>query len=105
MPVASIVLKTANEMLLLATFHETKAANAALKQCIIILQASNILNEMYCSKLRSQLANQELKKCGGKDSGRILRDSLPWLLLGDEFYEQVIEFEVAQKRTATEKCT
>ncbi|KAG1888871.1 uncharacterized protein F5891DRAFT_966099 [Suillus fuscotomentosus] len=60
---------------------------------------------MYCSKLRSQLANQESKKRGGKDSGKILGDSLPRLLSGDEFYERVVEFEEAQKRAATEKCT
>ncbi|KAG1761283.1 hypothetical protein EDD22DRAFT_780067 [Suillus occidentalis] len=60
---------------------------------------------MYCSKLRSQLANQELKKCRGKDSGKILGDGLPWLFLGDEFYKRVIEFEAAQKRAATEKRT
>ncbi|KAG1795027.1 uncharacterized protein HD556DRAFT_1217952, partial [Suillus plorans] len=96
-PVASIVPKTANEILLLAALRETEAANAALKQRVITLQASNILNEMYCSKLRSQLANQESKKHGGKDSGKILGDGLPRLLSGDEFYEQVVEFEAAQK--------
>ncbi|KAG2107747.1 uncharacterized protein F5147DRAFT_653256 [Suillus discolor] len=61
-PVTNIHLATANKILLLASLHQAEAANVALKKCIITLQASNVLNEMYCVKIRSQLAHQESKK-------------------------------------------
>ncbi|KAG1735677.1 uncharacterized protein EDB91DRAFT_1083591 [Suillus paluster] len=87
---------TTNEVLLLAALHEAEAANAALKKCIIALQASNILNEMYsCSS--------GVKKQAGNNGGKILGDGLPHLLSGDMFYERVVQFEEAQTRAAAEK--
>ncbi|KAG1818202.1 uncharacterized protein BJ212DRAFT_1480019 [Suillus subaureus] len=96
---------TVNEILLLAALHEAEAANVTLKKCDIALQASNILNEMYCAKICSQLAHQELKKQAGNNGGKILGDGLPHLLSGDEFYERVIQFEEAQTRAAAKKRT
>ncbi|KAG1736666.1 uncharacterized protein EDB91DRAFT_1083329 [Suillus paluster] len=86
---------TTNEVLLLAALHEAEAANAALKKCVIALQASNILNEMYCAKIRSQLAHQESKKQAGNNGGKIL---------GDGFHA-CCQFEEAQTRAAAEKRT
>jgi len=105
MSITNIHPKTANEILLLAALREAKAANAALKQCVISLQASNVLNEMYCAKIRSQLAHHESKKRAGNNGGKILGDGLLRLLSGDEFYERVVEFEEGQTRAATEKRT
>ncbi|KAJ8592234.1 hypothetical protein M405DRAFT_695312, partial [Rhizopogon salebrosus TDB-379] len=85
--------------------REAEAANAGLKQRVISLQASNILNEMYCAKIRSQLAHHESKKRAGNSGGKVLGDGLPRLLSGDEFYERVVEFEEGQTRAATEKRT
>ena len=34
----------------------------ALKHCVLELQATNILNEAYCSRRSGQLAHQEAKK-------------------------------------------
>lgn len=96
---------TTNEVLLLAALHDAEAANAALKKRVIALQASNILNEMYCAKIRSQLAHQESKKQAGNNGGKILGDGLPRLLSGDVFYERVVQFEEAQTRAAAEKRT
>jgi len=63
------------------------------------------LNELYCAKLRSQLAHNESKKRSGKNRGKVLGDGLPRLLSGDEFYGRVVEFEEAQKRAVAEKTT
>ncbi|KAG6328433.1 hypothetical protein ID866_10657 [Astraeus odoratus] len=79
----------ATEVLLLAALHDAEATNVALKQWLITLHASNILNEMYCAKLHSQLAQHERKK-GRKGKGKVLGDGLPWLLSGDEFYNKVV---------------
>lgn len=98
-------LQTANEVVLLAALREAEAANTALKQRLITLQASNVLNELYCAKLRSQLAHNESKKRSGKNRGKVLGDGLPRLLSGDEFYGRVVEFEEAQKRAVAEKTT
>ncbi|KAF8834305.1 hypothetical protein BDN67DRAFT_915209 [Paxillus ammoniavirescens] len=86
-------LQTANEVILLTALCEAEVANAALKQCLITLQASNVLNEWYCAKLHSQLAHNKSKKQSGKNCGKVLDDGLLRLLLGDEFYERVVEFE------------
>ncbi|KAF9237892.1 hypothetical protein BU15DRAFT_48263 [Melanogaster broomeanus] len=105
LPIANIKVKTANEVMLLAALHEARAANAALKQRLIALQAANILNEMYCSKLRGQLAHFEEKKKKGGKMGKVLGDGLPRLLSGDEFFQRVVEFEEAQEKAAVEKMT
>ena len=56
------------------------------------LQASNVLNEMYCDLLRHQLAHQEGKKTQRKGTGKLVGDGLPRLLSGDDVYEKVVEF-------------
>lgn len=60
------------------------------------LQAATVLDEMYCSLLRGQLANYE-KKVDGKGKGKLMGDGLPQLLSGDEFYERVVEFAKEQE--------
>ncbi|KAH7917888.1 hypothetical protein BV22DRAFT_996045, partial [Leucogyrophana mollusca] len=97
--------KTTNEVLLLTLLRKAEAANIALKHRVIDLQAASILNEMYCSVLRGQLANQEEKKRRGKEKGKLMGDGLPRFLSGDEFYERVVEFEREQQKVAAEKRT
>jgi hypothetical protein len=85
--------KTANKALLLAALRESRAQAESLQQRVVELQASNILNETYCNKLRFQLAVKEEKQKGkGKGKGRLMGDGLPKMLTSDEFYEKVAEF-------------
>jgi hypothetical protein len=63
-----------------------------------------VLNEMYCSMLRGQLAHYEKKKNTPKGVGKLVGDGLPRLLSSDEFYERVVEFTDRQKRTELEKA-
>ncbi|KAG2368983.1 hypothetical protein BDR07DRAFT_1477616 [Suillus spraguei] len=90
-PITNIHPATANEILLLAALHKAEAANATLKKCVIALQASNILNEMYC------------KLAAGNNGGKMLGDGLPRLLSGNNIYERVVQFKEAQTRAAAEK--
>ena len=63
-----------------------------------------MLNEMYCSMLRGQLAHYKKKKNTPKGVGKLVGDRLPRLLSSDEFYERVVEFADRQKRTELEKA-
>ena len=103
-PPLSIEPQTDNEILLLAALCESEACNQILLNCTIELQASNILNEAYCGKLKWHLTRQENKKDKGK--GTLVGDGLPWVLTGDAFYEAVVEFKkakVAEERDAEMK--
>jgi hypothetical protein len=63
-----------------------------------------VLNEMYCSMLRGQLAHYKKKKNTPKGVGKLVGDGLPRLLFSNKFYEQVVEFTDRQKRTELEKA-
>ena len=63
-----------------------------------------MLNEMYCSMLRGQLAHYKKKKNTPKGVGKLVGDGLPRLLFSNKFYEQVVEFTDRQKRTELEKA-
>jgi hypothetical protein len=85
--------------------RDTEAGEDALKLRIAQLQASNVLNALYCQKLRGQLAHKEKKtkkKRDGKGKGKLMGDGLPCCLSGDVFYEMVVEFEAQQKGEARE---
>ncbi|KIK36679.1 hypothetical protein CY34DRAFT_93971, partial [Suillus luteus UH-Slu-Lm8-n1] len=103
--ILSIQPRTHNEVLLLSALCEAESANAALKRCVIELQATNVLNQLHCSQLRGQLANQEAKKQSKKKNGKLMSDGLPQLLSGDEVYERVMNHEKELKRVADDKKT
>ncbi|KAF9238404.1 hypothetical protein BU15DRAFT_47786 [Melanogaster broomeanus] len=92
---------TTNEAYLLTLLCESDAMNISLKRCVIELQATNVLNEMYCNMLRGQLVKQEEKK--QKRKGKLMGDGLPRLLSSDEFYEKVVACEEEQKKAVAEK--
>ena len=92
------------EICLLAALRESEDQVLALKQRVINLQASNILNKIYCNKLRFQLAYQERKK-DSTVRGKLVGDGMPRLLSGDDFYEKVVEFTQWQSDKAERKDT
>lgn len=85
-----------SETILLAALRELQAENSNLKNRVITLQASNILNETYCTKLQFQLAAKESKGTKSKGKGKLMGDGLPKMLSGDEFFERVVEFTAWQ---------
>ena len=98
------VPKTMAEIFLLGALRESKAHAADLKLHVLELQAANILNEAYCSRLRGQLAHKEEKQANPKGKGKLMGSGLPCLLSGDWFYERVVEFEAHQREEECKKA-
>ncbi|PBK71048.1 hypothetical protein ARMSODRAFT_884252 [Armillaria solidipes] len=96
--------KTKQEVALLAALWESEAKNEKNRQCLIELQAINILNKTYCKALHEQLAFYDKNKKQAGDKGKLMGDGLPVLLTGDLFYEHVVEFEAEQRRKEWQKA-
>lgn len=96
------VAKTNIERSLLFELCESEACEEALRRRVAELQAANVLNELYCSKLHGQLAHQDEKK-RKKSKGQLMADGLPCFLSEDEFYEKVVAHEEAQQWEEREK--
>jgi len=61
-----------------------------LKGQVLQLQATMVLQRLYCAHVRWQLVAKEAKNDQkGKKVGRLLGDGLPHLLTDDEFYERI----------------
>ncbi|KAF9005350.1 hypothetical protein BDZ89DRAFT_966568 [Hymenopellis radicata] len=97
--------ETERERVFAEAMLQVEAENLALRRRMMELQASNILNEAYCTVLREQLAFKtgKAKKKKEEISGRLMGDGLPVLLTGDFFYERVVEWEKEQSRKKTQK--
>jgi hypothetical protein len=98
----SFTSKTSREREILQALKESEERERALLRHVYELQATNILNNLYCAKIRGQLAHHEKKK-EKKTTGRLMGDGLPILLSDDVFYEKVVEFEARQRREVQEK--
>jgi len=61
------------------------------KGWILQLQATMVLQRLYCGRVRRQLAAKEIKEGvrAKKKGGKLLGDGLPHLLTDDEFFEKV----------------
>ena len=84
---------------LLLLLRESEGCEAALQAQLRKAQASNVLNQLYCNRLRSQLAftEEKNKKVKGKRKGRLMGNSLPAFLSGDEWWEKLMDWEAAQQ--------
>ena len=84
------VPKTKLEKLL----HEALVAKSAeadfFRGCTIQLQASMVLQRLYCTRVRRQLQAKEVKMNAKKAKGRLHGDGLPRVLTDDEFFERVV---------------
>ena len=78
--------------------------NKTLADRNIALQATNILNEVYCGNAKGALQFQEDKK-KKKTTGGALPNGLARVLTADEFYEAHQNFEKEQRTAAKEKET
>ncbi len=83
---------------------EDQRREARLKAQIRDLQATHIINTLYCNTLRQHLAHNEKKKPSGLKRGKLVGDGLPRLLTGDDFYGRVVEFAEWQQREDREKA-
>ena len=103
-PLLAIQPKTETEILLLAVLQELQMNNETLADRNIALQATNILNKVYCGNAKGTLQFQEDKK-KKKTTGGALPNGLARVLTADEFYEACQNFEKEQQTTAKEKET
>ena len=102
-PLLAIQPKTETEILLLAALRESQMNNETLADRNIALQATNILNEVYCGNAKGALQFQEDKK--KKKTMGTLPDGLARVLTADEFYEACQNFEKEQRTAAEAKET
>jgi hypothetical protein len=61
----------------------------------IALRAGNLLNQVYCGNTQTQLQARDEKK---KQKGRGKLTGKAHLLLGDDFYEEWVEFEKEKRQ-------
>jgi hypothetical protein len=76
-----------------------RAKNMEIKGIALQTQAQNVINRIYCGRLRGQLAATEKKK-DKKDDGGMLDEDLPPLLTHEDFIKHVKE---RQEATAAAK--
>jgi hypothetical protein len=100
-PLLAIQPKTETELLLIAALRESQEMNDSLANRNIALQASNLLNEVYCANTKGALQTQENKK--KKKGTGTLPDGLACVLTADEFYEARVNFEKGQHTEAKAK--
>ena len=85
---------TSRERDILAALQLSEAREAALRHCLAEAQASNVINELYCTRLHCQLAYHKKKKeNANKGKGRLLGDGQPCFLSGDNFWEKMTDLE------------
>ena len=102
-PLLAIQPKIETELLLIAALRESQEMNNSLTNQNIALQASNLLNEVYCGNAKGALQTQENKR--KKKGTRSLPDGLACVLTEDKFYEACINFKKEQCTTAKAKET
>jgi hypothetical protein len=100
-PLLAIQPKTETELLLIAALRESQEMNDSLANRNIALQATNLLNEVYCGNAKGALQTQENKR--KKKGTGTLPDGLACVLTGDEFYEARVNFEKGQRTEAKAK--
>jgi hypothetical protein len=88
----SLPTQTAHEINLRNALVEARARDEARKECMVGMQASVILSNLYVSRVQGQLQANEEKK-GKKGKKRLLGDGKAKFFSGDEFYALCVEDE------------
>ena len=77
-----------------------------LKAQTMKVQATMVLQQLYCKQVKSQLRAKESKqKKKGKKGGKLHSDGLSWVLTDDKFRNQVVEHQKAQAVAEAAKLT
>lgn len=69
------------------------------------LQSAFVLQEIYCKRIRCQLAQKEGRNQKGKSCRMPGEDGMPQLLTGNDFYTKVVEYEESVSHEEAEKET
>lgn len=96
--------ETDRERLLQRALRKTEAREETARRHILQMQASTVLLQKYCDRVRSQLATVEKKKGKGKGKNKRLHgDGMPRLLTGDDFFFRVQQAAEEQEKAAADK--
>ncbi|KAG0693814.1 hypothetical protein DFH29DRAFT_759952, partial [Suillus ampliporus] len=68
---------------------------ACLKEQVVGLQATVVLQGLYCDRVRQHLETQVKKP--EKENVRLNGDGMPRLLTGDKFFEEVLRHQAQQE--------
>jgi hypothetical protein len=93
--------ETELEVLLQMALRDAEIKEAVQKGFIRGQQAALVLQELYCARVRRQLATREKKNAPKKH--KLFGNGLPKMLTGNEFVRQVIENSDIDKRQAVKK--
>ncbi|KAG6907565.1 hypothetical protein DXG01_008402 [Tephrocybe rancida] len=101
---ASFEPRTSQEQQLTGALLAKDAEIQLLKGQTMKVQATMVLQWLYCKEVRSQLKAKESKqKKKGEKGGRLHSDGLPRILTDDQFRDQVAEHQKAQVIAEVEK--
>jgi hypothetical protein len=78
--------ETETEKLLQWALRHTEAQEAVAKNRVVSLQATLVLWQRYCERVRGQLETHTKKKKKKEKGRRIKADGMPRLLTGDRFF-------------------
>lgn len=98
------VPKTRQERLFQRALRASEAREAIVKERNVALQASMVLMQQYCDRIKGQLETFEKKQGKGKGK-RLHADGMPRLLTEDNFFEKVCADEERQEQMAADKET
>ncbi|EIM82183.1 uncharacterized protein STEHIDRAFT_35853, partial [Stereum hirsutum FP-91666 SS1] len=85
------------EHLMKLALEEADIREAYLKKQLHGQQAASILQQIYCERVRRQLATKEEKAAGQGGKRTLMGDGKAKLLSGDEFVALVIEHDETQR--------
>ncbi|KAG6378306.1 hypothetical protein JVT61DRAFT_14027 [Boletus reticuloceps] len=77
--------------------HQSYACEDMMKADLLRAQSAMVLQSVYCTRIKGQLAAREEKEHTRRvKKAKLMGDGLPRYLTGDEFYHQVAENEKRQ---------
>ena len=97
------VTKTKLEKLLREALIAKSAEANFFHNRTIQLQASMVLQRLYCARVHCQLQAKEVKMNAKKSKGRLHGDGLPRVLTDDEFFKKVVAHFKALEEEEAEK--
>lgn len=99
----STVPNTITEEQLLLSLRQYVRRESQYFSALTGMQATLVLQSLYCKRLRGQLFAKELKEGAPKASGKLASDGLPRCLTADEFVEAVRAYALRQLAETVEK--
>ncbi|KAG1736871.1 uncharacterized protein EDB91DRAFT_1055364 [Suillus paluster] len=81
--------------------NDLTAQVACLKEQVVGLQATVVLQGLYCDRVQQHLETQVKKM--EKDNIRLNGNGMPWLLTGNKIFEEVLQHQAQQEAKVAAK--